>query len=185
MSTFDTSVSDPCNFWRPGGVYHFISFQKLTYTFKALISASSSCLKSFLWGSRITVSCQVRKKKKGIYPTWVHSYRQSNFQKGLSPNCQEITSSGWHGDKPLTERQACGICWGGCRRQGAYWFEATLQPSELYALVYILMVVVLTWLYPWVKTDQVIHQNHHQQKTRGLMVLKMPSLEGKWSQTKL
>ena len=53
------------------------------------------------------------------------------------------------------------------------------SPLSSLHLVYILMVVVVTWLYPWVKTDRVIHQDHHQQKTRGLMVLKMPSLEGK------
>ena len=99
-------------------MYHFISSQKLTHTFKALISASFLDLKSFLWGSRITVCGQVREWKKGIHPTWFHSYHQSNFLKDLSPKCQEIAYSGWHVDKSLTESQAFGVCSGGRRKQG-------------------------------------------------------------------
>ena len=118
MPTVDIPVSNPCNLWGPVGVYHFISSQKLIHTFRALISASFWGLKSFLWGSRITVCGQVRERKKGIHPTWFHSYYQSNFQKDLSPNCQEITYSGWHVDKSLTESQACGVCSGGRRKQG-------------------------------------------------------------------
>lgn len=117
VSTFHTPVSDPCNFQRLVGVYYFISFQKLPHTIRAPISTSFSCLKSSLWGSRITVSCQVRKKERH---TPHHSYHQSDFQEGLAPNCQEIASLGCHGGKPLTESQACVVCSGGWRRRGGY-----------------------------------------------------------------
>ena len=36
------------------------------------------------------------------------------------------------------------------------------------------MLVVVLWLYMWVKTDLAIYQNHWQ---GGFMVLEMPSLE--------
>ena len=75
--TVETPVSNPSNLWNPVGVYHFISFQNLTHTFRALISASFLDFKSFLWGSKITVCGQVRERKKGIYPTWFHSYHQT------------------------------------------------------------------------------------------------------------
>lgn len=64
--------------WRPIRAYHLIYLQKATHVFRAWTPAS--CLKSFLWGSRVTILSQCRKKGKA-HPTCFHSYHWSNFSE--------------------------------------------------------------------------------------------------------
>lgn len=61
-----------------GMSFHF--FQKVTHIFRALASSSFSCLKSFLWGSRVMVSSQTRKNRKA-HPTSFHSYHWAHFSE--------------------------------------------------------------------------------------------------------
>lgn len=110
MSTSDP-VSDPrtqdpmsqylsfLESWR-GISFHF--FLESTHAFRDLTPASFLCLKSFLLGSSITVSCQVG--RKGIaYPPHVSMPTISPTFRRACLNCQEIASLGCHQPKSLTE----------------------------------------------------------------------------------